>query len=389
MYDVIVVGAGPSGSYIASRLAQLGYRVIVMERKKEAGEDICCTGIISVDCFNTFKLDATIFGQASSAKFFAPSGEFIRLERQNPQAYIVDRATLDRSLKERAQKYGAEYLFSALVAALSSEPNQILVTVESQGKRMEFNAQTVVLACGFSPDLPRKLGLGGIANFAFGAQAEVDTNVDEVEVYFDQELFPGFFGWLVPTSASKGLAGLLVSQKPAFYLDNFLSCLYNRGKISSVADERFGMIPLATLPRSYSDRILIIGDAAGQVKPTTGGGIYYGLLCADVAADCLHQAFLANDFSAVKLSLYEKRWRAKLGSDLKTDYRARHFYQNLSNHQIDHLFQLARDDGIAELVAEWSDFSFDWHRAIILKMLKGLAFNMPIKSIRTLLEGGD
>jgi len=374
MYDVIVIGAGPSGSYTASELASFGYKVIVLERKKDAGENICCTGIISAECFNAFNLDATVFRQASSAKFFAPCGEFIRLYREGPQAYIVDRASLDKSLKERAQGYGADYLFSAPVRAITPEVDYISVTVAHRGKQKTFAAQIVVLACGFGSKFPEKLGLGKINNFVFGAQAEVDViNIDEVEVYFDQKSFPGFFGWLVPTSANKGLAGLLVPEAPDSYLRNFLRRLQTEGKIASAeADVKFGMIPLSSLPRTFGDRIVVLGEAAGQVKPTTGGGIYCGLLCSDIAADCLHQAFLLADFSAAKLSLYDKQWRAKLAHELKTGYRARRFYKKLSNRHVDWLFRLAKDNGISKLVAEQQDFSFDWHRPIILKMLKRL-----------------
>lgn len=303
MYDVIIVGAGPTGSYAASRLAELGYKVFVLEQKEDAGENVCCTGIISVECFNAFNLDATIFRPTSSAKFFAPSGEFITLYRESPQAYIIDRASLDKSLKERAQGYGADYLFSAPVIATTPEPDYVSVTADCQGEQKTFVAQVAVLACGFGSELPEKLGLGKIPDFVVGAQAEVETkDVDEVEVYFDQNLFPGFFGWLVPTKDNKGLAGLLVRENPVLHLGNLLSRLQSQGKITSAqADMKFGTIPLGSLPRTYANRVIVVGDAAGQVKPTTGGGIYYGLLCADIATHCLHQAFLAHDFSAVKL----------------------------------------------------------------------------------------
>jgi geranylgeranyl reductase family protein len=382
MYDVIVIGAGPSGSYVASRLAQLGHGVIVLDKKREAGNHTCCTGIISVECFDAFNLDATIFRQASSAKFFSPSGQFITLKRESPQACIVDRPSLDRSLKEHARRNGAEYLFSAPVVAVIPEPDCVSVTVDYQGEQRTLTAKAVVLACGFGSKFPERLGLGKINDFVFGAQAAVNTiNIDEVEVYFDQNLFPGFFGWLVPTSDNKGLAGLLVQETPSSYLNNLLSHLQSQYKITSFEDISFGTIPLGTLARTYSDRTVVIGDAAGQVKPTTGGGIYYGLLCADIAAECLHQAFLADDFSAARLSAYDKQWRAKLGSELQTGYLAHRLYQKLSNHCIDRLFRAARDKGIPGLVAESEDFSFDWHRPLILKLAQKLAFSLPARLI--------
>jgi len=391
MYDVIVVGAGPIGSFIASRLAELGYRVIALEQKEGVGENVCCTGIISAKCFSTFNLDATIFRKANSAKFFAPCGQFIRLERENPQAYIVDRASLDKSLRERAQRHGANYLFSALVVAVTPEADCISATVDYHGKQRIFTAQAVILACGFGSGLPEKIGLGEITDFASGAQAEVNTiDLDEVKLYFDQNLFPGFFGWLVPTNHDKALAGLLVPNDPALYLRNFLHHLRVQDKIASTeVDMKFGTIPLGTLPRTCSDRIIVVGAAAGQVKPTTGGGIYYGLLCADIAVDCLYQAFLANDFSAAKLAIYDKRWRAKLDHELQIGYRVRRLYKKLGNRRIDKLISVAKDSGIPQLVAEWPDFSFDWHGPLITKISKHLATEASLQPIRTLLKHDD
>jgi len=383
MYDVIVVGAGPIGSFIASRLAELGYSVIALEQKEGVGENVCCTGIISAECFSTFNLGATILREMSSAKFFAPGGEFIRLHRDEPQAYIIDRASLDKSLKQRAQRHGASYLFSASMVAVTPETDCVSATVDYQGKQRTFTAQAIILACGSGSRLPEKLGLGKITNFAFGAQAEVNTiDLDEVELYFDQNLFPGFFGWLVPTNHDKGLAGLLVPNDPAPYLRDFLYHLRAQGKIASTeAEMKFGTIPLSTLPRTYSDRIIAVGDAAGQVKPTTGGGIYYGLLCADIAAECLHQAFLANDFSAARLSSYDKQWRAKLNRELQSGYRARRLYKKLSNRHIDKLISVAKDSGIPRLIAEWPDFSFDWHGPLISEIVKHLVIASPLQSI--------
>ncbi len=354
-------------------------------------ENVCCTGIISVECFSTFNLDATIFRKANSAKFFAPCGGFIRLHRDEPQAYIIDRASLDKSLKQRAQRHGASYLFSASVVAVTPETDCVSATVDYQGKQRTFTAQAIILACGSGSRLSGKLGFGKITNFAFGAQAEVESRgLDEVEVYFDQNLSPGFFGWLVPTTPDKGLAGLLVPNDPALYLRNFLYHLQVQGRIASTeAAMKFGTIPLSTLPRTYGDRIIAVGDTAGQVKPTTGGGIYYGLLCADIAAECLHQAFLTNDFSAARLSSYDKQWRAKLDRELQSGYRARWFYKRLGNRHIDKLISVAKDSGIPQLVAEWPDLSFDWHGPLISEIVKHLAIASSLQPVKALLKNSD
>jgi len=383
MYDVIVVGAGPAGSYTALRLAQLGYQVIVLEQKEEPGENICCTGIVSAECLDTFNLDATIFREANSARFFAPCGQFIRFERENLRACIIDIASLDRALIKRAQSCGTECLFSAQAVSVSPEADHVSVTVNYRGEKRIFTARIVVLACGLECQLPEKLGLGRITNFAIGAQAEVNTHINEVEVYFDQNLFPDYFGWLVPTSVNSGLAGLITPESPALYLENFLHRLQAQRKIASTeVDMKFGKIPFGTLPRTYGDRAIVVGDAAGQVKPTSGGGIYFGLLCADIAVECLQKAFQENDFSATELSAYDKQWRARLGRELKMGYRVRRFYQNVANQRIDHVFKVAQGNGIAELISEWPDFSFDWHSALVSEVGKHLAIAAALRPLK-------
>ncbi len=371
LHNIIIIGAGPSGSRIAQRLSHLGYRVLVVEKNARPGDDICCTGILSQECLRAFALDnSLVLRQASSAKFFSPSGKCLRLCREAPVAAIVDRVRLDTSLAMKARQSGADYLFGARVTDILPEPDAVKVRINAQRHKTTLKAEAVIIATGFGSAFPRKLGLGEIKHFIIGAQAEVDINgVDEVEVYFDQNLAPGGFAWLVPTANGKGLAGLLTQHQADFHLKGLLDTLYCKGKIaSSEAAFRYGIIPLRPLPKTYADRVLVVGEAAGQVKPTTGGGIYYGLLCADLAAEVLHQAFLAGNLSAAVLSAYQKKWRARLNRELTIDYWARALLAKLSNNHIDYLFHLASKKGVAELIATTENFSFDWHSRLLLQM---------------------
>ena len=131
---------------------------------------------------------------------------------------------------------------------------------------------------------------------------------------------------------------------------------------------RYGVIPLRPLSKTYADRVLVVGEAAGQVKPTTGGGIYYGLLCADIAAGVLHQAFLAGNFSAAILSAYQKKWWARLNRELTIGYWAQALLARLSNNHIERLFHLASKKGVSELITTGCSFSFDWHSRLLLQM---------------------
>jgi len=375
LHDIIIIGAGPSGSHIAQRLSHLGYSVVVVEKNVRPGDDICCTGILSQECLRAFALDnGLVLRQVSSAKFLSPSGKCLRLCREAPVAAIVDRARLDMSLAQQAQECGAHYLFGARASDILPQPDAVEVRIDGQHQETVLKAKAAIIATGFGSALPGKLGLGEIKQFVLGAQAEVEMNgVDEVEVYFDQKLAPGGFAWLVPTTEGKGLVGLLTRNQADFRLKNLLNALSGQGKItSSQVAPSYDIIPLRPLPKTYTDRVLVVGEAAGQVKPTTGGGIYYGLLCADIAAEVLHQAFLGGDFSAAVLSAYQKKWRARLNRELTIGYWARGLWARLSNNHIDRLFHLASQKGVPELIATGNNFSFDWHSRLLLKMAGSL-----------------
>jgi len=164
--------------------------------------------------------------------------------------------------------------------------------------------------------------------------------------------------------------GLLSRRSPGFYLRKLISSLLAEGKIVSAEAElcRRG-IPLKPLAKTYSDRLVVVGDAAGQVKPTTGGGIYYGLLCAEIAANNLHRALETNALSAKSLANYGREWKRKLGRELKICYWARKFYERLSDRQIDRVFDIIKSRGIDEALLKADDLSFDWHGEVILRLL--------------------
>ena len=270
------------------------------------------------------------------------------------------------------------------VTSLEILSDRVSIKTFHNGERAGFEARAAVIAAGFKSRLVEKSGFGKIKHFVVGAQAEVATpDFDEIEIYFGDEVAPGFFAWLVPTAPRKARVGLLSQHSPGRYLKKLMTSLQAQGKIVSAdADLCYNGVPLKPLARTYNHRLLVVGTAAGQVKPTTGGGIYYGLLCADIAAETLHRALAADDLSAKRLARYDREWRKRLGPELKRGYRVRRLYDHLSDAQIDRLFATIKSADLDSLFLNNTDVSFDWHSGGLLKILGGVAVSRITRAIK-------
>lgn len=386
LYDVAVAGGGPVGSRVAYRLAGMGYRVVVVEKKADLRESVCCTGIIGKECVDRFDIDEdVIFRWANSASVFSPSGKLIHLQRREPQACILDRPAFNVSLARRAQDRGVEYLLGSPVNGIEVRDDRVRVKSESNGRETEFiEARAAVIANGFGSKLVDDLGLGKVGDSAMGVQAEVETGgVDEVEVYLGQKVAPAFFAWLVPTSTKRALVGLISRRRPGFYLRRLMSSLADQGKINSVESElSYGGIALKPLTKTYSNRVIVVGSAAGQAKPTNGGGIYYGLLCADIATENLHRSLESDNLSAKSLANYQREWKKELGREMKLGYWGRRFYELLSDRKIDRIFDIIKNNGIDETLLKADDLNFDWHSRVILRLIGYGALSSVVRSVK-------
>ena len=372
MYDVVVIGGGPIGSYTAYRMAVMGHKVVVLERKREPGGKPCCTGIVGQECISAFNIDTNvILRRVNSARLYSPSGNQLRLWREEIQACVLDRAAFNLSMVHRAQGSGVEYIFDCPATNMEVKEDRINVLASCHGVNRYIKGRVAVIASGFGGNLGERSGLGRSGDFTAGAQVEVETaSIEEVEVYFGRERAPGFFAWLVPTSPCTGRVGLLSRKNTGEYFKKLLNLLTTEGKIvSTMTKPDFGRIPLKPLSRTYGERMIAVGDAAGQVKPTSGGGIYYGLLCADIAADILHQALEDNDLSAKRLAGYERNWKKRLGRELRVGYWARKLFERISDRQLDRLFDIVKANHIDESLLRAKDLSFDWHGRAVLKLM--------------------
>ncbi len=374
MYDVLVVGGGPAGLYAAYCLARGGRRVAVFEEHSEIGRPLHCTGLLAVESFSRFTLPrASIIATLRSARLHSPSGYLLSVASAQDETVILDRPSFDRGLADQAVEAGADLYLGQRIDTLQRFQGGVVARGSNGnvGDRL-IRGRLVILATGAAYHLHRNLDLGLPSHFVQTAQVEVDFTDDrDVEVYFGREVAPESFAWIVPFrrgETSKARIGLLASRDAGGYLDRFLRSpkVASRVLPGRPWHYRRRPIPLRPIQRTYAERVLVIGDAAGLVKPTTGGGIYYGLLTAELAAATAAEAVAAGDYSPRLLGRYQAAWQSALASEIRTGSLFRCYTSRLSDGQIDEAFRLAGTDQVAQLIRDHA--TFNWHRAVILAL---------------------
>lgn len=369
LHDVIIIGAGPIGSYTGCLLAREGLDVRIFERNPFAGKDVNCTGIVSLECLKRVNISNEIIQrQINSIKAFSPSGDFIHYNSVDPLAYVIDRRLFDREVNIMSQKEGAITYFNMRVKGIDNKNDTFKIIVETVDGVKEFNSKVGIIATGF--ELTSLFGFTNkVVDYSYGIQTEVMMEgVNDVEVYLGNDIAPGSFGWVVPINDETTKIGLITRKNPSVYLKNFLKHPFIHNRVRKDCKKtKCSPIPLATIPKSYAERLLIVGEAAGQVKTTTGGGIYFGFLCSEIAVETILKAFKHNNFSENFLSEYERKWRQRIDSELKAGKRIRSIFSRLSDCQIDFIINLAKKDGIISVIKR-SDF--DWHKDIVSYLIR-------------------
>ena len=371
MLDVVIIGGGPAGLFAGARLAAAGFGTILLEEHSSVGEPVHCTGVLSVDAFDEFNLSRrSLLNQLTTARFRSPAGHEVIYAAERAEAVVIDRRAFDQDLLERAASAGVTIESGTRVSSV--QVSAAGVTVKTQSA--EYRARACILACGANYSLHRQVGLGMPRLFLHTAQLELAAaRVGDVELHFGAEVAPKGFGWVVPVSRPRehcARVGVMCDGDAPRYFQRLAGRVAARWGIAgaALATPRQKILPLAPISRTYSDRLLAIGDAAGLVKPTTGGGIYYSLVSAAIAADTLADAISGNDLTAHRLSRYEDLWRERLSAEFQAQMRLRTLAHRMNDSEIEQLFDLARTDGVMPIVRRTA--SFNRHRKLILALLK-------------------
>ncbi len=381
--EVVVIGGGPSGSFTALNLAKRGIKVTVFEEHQEIGVPLHCAGHISIGNLTRlglYPLPKNIVENIFlGAKIYFPNGAELTLKFNEPITCTVNRELFDKHIAQLAQKHGAIYHLRTRVKSLIRENGFVSgVQAQQENKTFTVSSKIVVDAEGFPPRMLTEAGIKNLGKriFVNGIHAEVeniDAELDFVEVFLGKAYAPGFYAWLIPKRDEKAKIGLAVKRGNP---EEFLKKLMYRHPVASkklqkarILKKSFHPITLGgIIQKAYSNGFLAVGDAASQVKPTTGGGIILGLSCAKIAADVIQKALDNDNFSAKMLMDYQKRIEKLFKFDMQVMLMIRKMLDKISDEKLDEFAKFCAKFHLENSIKEIEEIDFQGRA--ILKAIK-------------------
>jgi geranylgeranyl reductase family protein len=384
MPDAIVTGGGPVGSFAALNLAKLGAKVTVFEEHEAIGIPSHCAGHLSIRSLRNLGLyplsGKIVENTFSQANFYSPIGFKFSVHLAKPVTCAVNRAAFDKYVADKAEVAGARYCLNSRVQSLLMEDGVVKgVNVKHGDEEERVPAKIVVDAEGIASRLLRQTGLSGLngERLVYGVEAEVenveDMELDAVEVFLGKAYAPGFYAWLMPRLDGTAKVGLATNKgNPKEFLQRLMvkhpvvSKQLSKAEITCMA---FHPITLGgPISKAYASGFLAVGDAASQVKPTTGGGVVFGLTCARIAAEVADEAMRRNDVSASFLQMYQKRCADTLGFDFSVMLRIRRFLDSLSDEKLDDVLRFCTRIGLDKTLENVEEIDFQGQT--LLKVMK-------------------
>jgi electron-transferring-flavoprotein dehydrogenase len=320
MYDFVVVGVGPAGARVARRAADAGYDVLALE-KGTVGTPLACSGHVSTDVWDYVPeaskadlLQNRVYG--ANFRLGGPDSRSYPFYKSTEVSNVVDRVELDRTLADTARAAGADVREGHTVVGVDERPDGVTVTARADGETLTFETRLVAGCDGPVSRVRREVGLPEPAETLHGVLAfdETPDHGDFVDVHLT---VPRFFAWRIPRGDS-GVEYGLAAPPGTDVTERFEALTDAYG--AETTHRCSGAIPIGPPERVTGDRTFLVGDAAAQTKPFTGGGILYGMTAADHAVDTVDP----DDPST--LDAYERAWRDDLRREIRLGHAIRRAY---------------------------------------------------------------
>jgi len=376
-YDVVVVGAGPAGSRTAKIAADRGCRVLMIEKRQEIGVPVRCGEGVSKKGLKELGIEpenSWIAADIKGARIYAPNGKHVLLSEEQAGGevgYNIYRDIFDKSLAKQAGKSGVDIMLKSSVFDVIKENNKIKgVKAKSMGENMEIKADVVVGADGFESQIGRWSGIDTSLkqNDVVPSLQYTMTNIDYTEYndFYIGSVAPGGYAWVFPKEdeANIGLGVQLSKIKKGGdvkkHLDRFVEKKFPNGKIMRIVA---GCVSVcAPIEKTVGNSVLLVGDAARQIDPLTGGGILNALICGTIAGEVIGNAVKKQEFNKTLME-YERGWRAELEDKLYRNWIAKEKATTLS------------DEAFNKIIEALS--GYDFKKISTIEILKGIQSKYP------------
>jgi geranylgeranyl reductase family protein len=369
-FDVVVAGGSVAGLLCAREIASKGFSVLVIEEDYEIGTPEHCGGLVSISGLaeiGVIPFRKTFDHMIESAEITSPNGNSFTINSKKQKVIEISRRELDKQIAFQAQKNGA-------VIKVRTSFQEITETGIRTSEE-KIDCKIFVDARGVS-SLIHKDRTGILSSAQYEIYADW-IKKGKVEVMFDQEKYPGFFAWIIPSGEGKGKVG--VAGRGINVSETIDSILKEKGEFSTIRKIFAPIWIKGPIKNFVEGKTVIIGDAAGQAKPTTAGGIFTSGMGGVYAGQAISEFLKTNNKE--DLNQYQKRWTERFGKEFEKQSLARKILERIDNNTINKLFDSVTPEIIKE-ISEKDDF--DFHTGSIIKLL---GLKGSIKTAQTLIGG--
>ena len=361
-YDVIVAGGSVSGLLCAREIARAGLSVLVLEEDSEIGTPEHCGGLVSLQAMEKLGIipsSRSIVHSVKKAKISSASKSFDITMKQD-KLIVLDRREFDKQIAFQAQKYGADILTRNLVTMINYDSLEKKFGIRTNNR--SFSSDLFVDARGISSLINRTSRNGLLQSAQYEIYADSIPS-DEILVKLDSEIYPHFFAWIIPTGQGKAKVGVAGSKINALQtLESFISSF--NFKYSAVRKIYAPIWVGGPIKNFINERSLLVGDAAGQTKPTTAGGIFSCGMGGILAGKSIARYKITN--RRIHLHEYEKKWFSIFGKEFQIMLLFRKILERLDNKSLDEILSVVTDTTLDEIS---ESASFDFHSIAISKIL--------------------
>ncbi len=358
-YDVVIVGAGPAGSIAAKNAAQKGLDVLLIEKRQEIGDPVrCAEGVGKLHLRQHIEPDPRwICADVKGSRIFSPDGTRVEMAEEvsgGEVGYVLERKLFDRALANEAASAGADIMVKTRATGLIIEDDFVCgVEVMHLGEEYTIRSKIVIGADGVESKVGRWAGIdtslkpSDIETCAQFLIAGIEVDQDYCEFYLGNEVAPAGYIWIFPKGKNQanvgiGILGSKSGEKRAeALLTDFVNKHMPDGKIIEMV---VGGVPVSgTIERTIANGLMLVGDAARQSDPITGGGIINAMDAAKIAADVAAKAIEAGDISTNMLQEYEKTWRKTIGHEIDNGLIVKEAFVKFSDEDLNSLAYSLKD----------------------------------------------